>query len=144
LGGINHQCFRINFWAAISFLLARKLGREYVEKKYVNNIKKLKEYDAHLKKRGFFTVLILRLITIIPYELINIAGGLSRIKFLDFILATVIGIIPGTLIAIFFARTLTEVYSIQFLFALVLNLLFSLGPLLFIKVRKIVFGKNSK
>jgi uncharacterized membrane protein YdjX (TVP38/TMEM64 family) len=143
-GALIISVLGLTLGAAISFLLARRLGREYVEKKYVNKIKKLKEYDTHLKERGFLTILILRLITIIPYELINLAGGLSRIKFLDFILATILGIIPGTLIAIFFARTLTELYSLQFLFALTLNLLFSIGPLLFIRVRKIVFGKHSR
>ena len=125
--------------AIISFSIARLIARDYIEKKFIKKLKNLRKYDEHLKKRGFITIFIFRLIAVIPYELINIAGGLSRVKTSSFILATIIGIIPGTAIAIYFARTTQNVESIQFLIAMTINLAFSLIPLLFKRVRHIIF-----
>jgi uncharacterized membrane protein YdjX (TVP38/TMEM64 family) len=128
--------------AIISFSIARIFARDYVEKRFVKKLEKLKKYDEHLKKRGFITVLIFRLIAIIPYELINIAGGLSRVKASSFLLATIIGIIPGTAIAVYFAKTTQNIESTEFLVAMIINIAFSLTPLLFKKVRRIVFSSE--
>ncbi len=51
--------------------------------------------DVQLKKKveenGFSTILIARMLPIIPSSIINIAGGISNIHQKDFILSTVIG-----------------------------------------------------
>jgi len=132
--------FGLTIGALISFSVARFLARDYVEKRFIRKIKKLKEYDEHLKKRGFITIFLFRLITVIPYELINIAGGLSRVKFSSFMTATVIGIIPGTIIAVYFAKSTQNIDSFQFFLATIINLAFSLIPLLFRRVRRIIFS----
>lgn len=124
--------------ALISFSIAR-LFRSYAEKKFIDKIKSLEEYDEHLKKSGFLTILIFRLISIIPYELINIAGGLSRVKTHSFILATILGIIPGTIIAVYFAKTTANIDSIEFMVATIINILFAVLPLLSKRVRNIIF-----
>lgn len=125
--------------AVISFSVARWLGRDYMKKKFIDKIKGLREYDNHLHKRGFLTVLLLRL-TIIPYELINIAGGFSRIRFSHFIFATLLGIIPGVTIAIWFAKSTANIYSLQFLLSAVINISFSLLPLISKRVRRIIYN----
>ena len=45
---------------------------------------------------GFLLLIILRLIPAVPYNLINYAFGLSRMDYPTYILASCIGIIPGT------------------------------------------------
>ncbi|MBS3099693.1 TVP38/TMEM64 family protein [Candidatus Pacearchaeota archaeon] len=126
--------------AAISFFVARYIGREYFENRFRKNVEKLKDYDKTLSHEEFLRVFFLRLITLIPYELINIGSGLSRIKFLPFILATLIGIMPGTIITIYFMKSTQNIFSIQFLFASILIMGFSLIPLFSRKIRKIVFN----
>jgi len=125
--------------AAISFFIARFIGREYVEKKFVNKIKHIREYDRRLRNDGFLTILFLRLITIIPYEAVNIAAGLSQIRFWTYMLGTFIGILPGTLIAIFFFRSTENLWSMHFIYASLITTTLSLLPLLSKKVRKLVF-----
>jgi uncharacterized membrane protein YdjX (TVP38/TMEM64 family) len=126
--------------ATISFYLARGIGREYVEKRFVTKIKALKSYDKKLHKRGFLTIFFLRLIMLIPYELINIAAGLSRIDFGQYILATFLGIMPGTMLTIYFVRSTNNVLSVQFILALIFMTLFAILPLLSRKVRDTVFN----
>jgi uncharacterized membrane protein YdjX (TVP38/TMEM64 family) len=128
--------------AAISFFLARGIGRDYVERKFIRKIKVLKRYDEHLRNRGFLTICFLRLIMLIPYELINIAAGLSRIGFLQYISGTLVGIIPGTMLTIYFVRSTNNVMSLQFILALLLMTVFAILPLLSRKIRDVVFNIN--
>ncbi len=125
--------------ALISFLIARYIGRDYVEKRFIHKRKKLEHYDEHLEKKGFLTVFFLRLIAFIPYEIVNIVAGLSRIHIVPYMLGTLVGIMPGVLITIYFVRSTNNAGSAQFIIATVLLSLFSLIPLLSKRVRKIIF-----
>jgi len=77
--------------ASLSFGLARYFGHHFVETHENAFFQKL---DLALSKRGFFTILILRVIPIVPFDPVNIGAGLSRISFLDYFWATAIGLIP--------------------------------------------------
>ncbi len=126
--------------ASISFLVARKFGRRYVEKKYIDKHLVLKRYDYHLRKKGFLTIFYLRLISLIPYELINILAGLSRIAFAPYFFGTLLGIIPGIVLMILVVKNTNDVTSIQFFLSAIMLTLFSLIPLLSKKLRKIIFN----
>jgi len=54
-------------------------------------------------KRGnvFLTTLRVQLLPIVPFGVFNYAAGASRISFLPFILGTAIGVIPGTVAAVY-------------------------------------------
>lgn len=79
--------------AAASFLIGRRLGREQVERIAGRRIGQV---DAWLERRGFLAVLYLRLIPAVPFNLLNYAAGVSAVSRRDYLLATVIGIVPGT------------------------------------------------
>lgn len=130
--------------AAISFFIARYVGRDYVEKKYIHHVKKLEAYDQRLKRNGFLIMLFLRLITLIPFELINIVAGLSRIRFWPYISATFLGIMPGALLTIYFVATTKNLWSLQFFMATIFIVSFSLAPLLSKRIREIVFNLKKK
>ncbi|WML33974.1 TVP38/TMEM64 family protein [Clostridium sp. OS1-26] len=83
------------FGATLSFYIARFLGRDFVNK-LVHG--KGKWFEDGVEKRGFFIVLMLRLIPLVPFDVISYGSGLSKIKFKDFLFGTIIGIIPGVLI----------------------------------------------
>ena len=55
-------------------------------------------------------MLQLRLIPVIPFNVLNFAAGLSGIRKLHFALATVIGITPGSFIYAYTAASLMQVY----------------------------------
>lgn len=79
--------------AYFALMLSRKIGGSWIEKKSGRRIEKVKKI---LEKNGFIVVLLLRLIPLFPFDLISYIAGLSKVKTSHFVLATVIGIIPGT------------------------------------------------
>jgi phospholipase D1/2 len=48
-----------------------------------------------LRKRGLLAVVTLRLLPIAPFTLVNLAAGASGIRFVDFLVGTMIGMLPG-------------------------------------------------
>ena len=89
--------------ATLGYLLARALGRDAVHR--------LLGRRAHLVERavgslGFLNLLRLRLIPLVPFNVLNFASGLVGVRARDFVLATAIGIIPGTAVYTFFADAL--------------------------------------
>lgn len=80
---------------SISFFISRILGQSFVEK--LEN-DKLKNIQNLLKDNGFLMILLLRLIPLFPFDLISYGAGLTKISYKDFLLGTLIGIIPGILV----------------------------------------------
>ncbi|MGL5314491.1 MAG: TVP38/TMEM64 family protein [Peptostreptococcaceae bacterium] len=81
---------------SISFYISRKLGRDAVKK---ITKEKLDYIEQIINERGFFIIFLLRLIPLFPFDVISYGAGLTSITYKDFILATLIGTIPG--IAVF-------------------------------------------
>ena len=79
--------------ASLSFLIARLLGKDFVESLFKN----MKFYSS-FENNGFNTILILRLIPIVPFNALDFASGVTKIKFKDYFFATLVGIIPGTFV----------------------------------------------
>jgi phospholipase D1/2 len=60
-----------------------------------------------LRKRGLLAVVTFRLLPIAPFTLVNLAAGASGIRFIDFLVGTLIGLLPGlTLLSIMGDRIL--------------------------------------
>lgn len=51
-----------------------------------------------MKKNGFLIVFLLRLVPLVPFDIISYSAGFSSIRFRDFISATLVGIIPGVVV----------------------------------------------
>lgn len=61
-----------------------------------------------LEDEGFTTLLLLRLVPIVPYNVLNYAAGLAGIRPRDYVLATVIGTLPGIFIFTFLADAIAS------------------------------------
>ena len=83
---------------SLMFWMARYLGREQVEALLQKRLDaKWRERLSKLEGReGFVLLIVLRLIPAVPYNLINYAFGLTGMKYSAYILASALGIIPGT------------------------------------------------
>jgi len=99
----------------ISFYISRLLGREIVEK-IVRG--KGKWFEEGIENKGFLLILTLRLIPLVPFDIISYGAGLSKIKYSDFAFATLIGIIPGVLIFSNLGDKTLDVQSPQFIIAI--------------------------
>jgi uncharacterized membrane protein YdjX (TVP38/TMEM64 family) len=91
--------------ATLSFLLSRALGRESVNQLLGG---KLQALEDRLRDNAFTGLLILRLIPIFPFTGLNLGCGLTSIRLRDFVLATAIGILPGTFVYQYLFATVGE------------------------------------
>lgn len=109
----------------LMFFLARFSGRKQVEALIEKKLSPIwQQRLANLNSNGGFALLIiLRLIPAVPYNLINYAFGLSAMKYSTYILASSIGIIPGTFAFINIGDKALDVTSPDFWIAIGLLLL---------------------
>lgn len=91
------------------FALARRFGRQMVSKLFKGTLAKL---DRTIAANGFATVLLIRLIPNLPFDLQNYGLGFSQVRFWPFAWATVIGIVPGCFAFVYFGYSLTDLRNI--------------------------------
>ena len=94
--------------ATIAFSMSRYLGESFIEKLLKDKYKKLYQYDEKIKTNGLAVVLFLRLIPLFPFNGLNFALGLTKLKRRDFIIGTAIGIIPGSFALAFLGDSLAN------------------------------------
>jgi len=93
--------------AAITFLVGRFLMRGWVEKRVAQH-PKFQSIDRAIGEQGFKIVLLLRLSPVFPYNLLNYALALTRVSFRDYVLASWIGMLPGTLLYVYLGSAAGE------------------------------------
>ncbi len=93
--------------ATIAFLLGRTLLRGRVEA-WVGDDPRFRAVDAAVARQGLLIVLLLRLSPIFPFVLLNYALGLTRVRAGHYVLASFIGMIPGTLLFAYLGSTVTN------------------------------------
>jgi uncharacterized membrane protein YdjX (TVP38/TMEM64 family) len=80
--------------ALLAFGFGHSLGRQSVRQLAGSWVNRL---SRRLGERGILTVIILRIIPVAPFTVINMVAGASHIRFRDFFIGTVIGLLPGML-----------------------------------------------
>ena len=79
--------------AATAFLLGRALGRDGVERLAHGHLARV---DVLVDRYGGWAVLALRLVPVVPFTALNYGSGLTSLSFRTYLLATAVGIVPGT------------------------------------------------
>ncbi len=98
-----------------AFLLGRGLGREAVERFGGRRVAAL---DRRLAERGFLALLLIRLVPLFPFNLVNVGAGVTGLTLRDYVLATVVGIVPGTIAFAALGGTIEDPTSPGFLAAI--------------------------
>jgi uncharacterized membrane protein YdjX (TVP38/TMEM64 family) len=88
--------------AAAAFLVARYGARGWIERKIAGNAR-FAAIDRAVGKEGFKIVALLRLSPVFPFNLLNYSLGLTRVRFLDYLLASV-AMLPGTLLYVYYGK----------------------------------------
>ena len=124
------------FWIAgtIAFYLARYLGREFVAGILKRKFNKL---ESIMQKSGFKYLFILRLPPIIPYDPLSYISGLTNISYKDFILASLIGVIPETICYSIIGTSFKSPLSPQFIIPVIVLVLSTLSA-------KYLIGRGKK
>jgi len=86
--------------AALAFLVARFIARDKVEAIAKGN-EKFRDIDNTIGKQGAKLVFLLRLSPVIPFNLSNYFYGLTGVKFWPYVLASWLGMMPGTFLYVY-------------------------------------------
>ena len=86
--------------AALAFLVARFVARDRIEAMAKGN-DKFRKIDTAIGKQGAKLIFLLRLSPVIPFNLSNYLYGLTSVKFWPYVLASWIGMMPGTLLYVY-------------------------------------------
>ncbi len=101
--GSFYNILASNLGATLAFLMARYFGRDFVSRFMKGRIE---SFDEKVATHGFRFIFTLRLIPLVPFNGLNLGSGLSKIKYRDYLLGSVLGMLPGTFIYTYFADAL--------------------------------------
>ncbi|HXK22038.1 MAG TPA: TVP38/TMEM64 family protein [Myxococcota bacterium] len=93
-----------------AFLVARYLARGAVERRIAGN-PRFAAIDRAIGAEGRKIVLLLRLSPVFPFNLLNYALGLTRVRFSDYAVAA-IGMLPGTLLYVYLGRVVGDLAAL--------------------------------
>ena len=86
--------------ASLAFLVARFVARDKIESIAKRN-EKFRKIDNAIGKKGAKLIFLLRLSPVIPFNLSNYFYGLTAVKFWLYVLASWIGMMPGTFLYVY-------------------------------------------
>lgn len=112
--------------AVVTFLLARWLGREFVQARLPARLQRMQENEW-----GAGLIFFLNLVPIVPMTAVCYGAGLSRVPLTSYTLAVLGGITPRAFAYTFFGDSLLDVGSTQFLAAIGFLCLLVIVPALF-------------
>ncbi len=87
--------------ASLAFLLGRSFARDKIRALTVDK-PKFQSIDHAIGERGARLIFLLRLSPVVPFNLSNYFYGLTAVKFWPYVLASWIGMMPGTLVYVYF------------------------------------------
>jgi len=124
--------------ACLAFLISRYLARDWIEKKLRSP--RWKRLDEEVERQGWKVVAITRLIPLFPFNLLNYAFGLTRIKFVHYAVTTFICMLPACIAFIVFSSSLGDLLSGRlsstFIIGIVLIVLVSMFPMLYRRLKR--------
>ncbi len=88
--------------ASAAFLVARYGARGWIERRIAGNAR-FAAIDRAVGKEGFKIVALLRLSPIFPFNLLNYSLGLTKVRFLDYLLASA-AMLPGTVLYVYYGK----------------------------------------
>lgn len=123
--------------ACVAFLISRYMGREWVEGIITIKGGKFENLDKDVERQGWKIVAFTRLIPLFPFNLLNYAFGLTRIKFTQYAWASLVFMLPGVTAYVVFSSSLLDLIkgkvSPEFLIGIVLVIIISLIPIIYKK-----------
>ncbi len=97
--------------ACAAFLVGRTMARGWVARRIARS-RRFAAIDRMIGRHGFKVVLLSRLSPISPFVILNYLFSLTKVSFREYALGSLIGMIPGTVLFVYFGaglRSLAEV-----------------------------------
>ncbi len=96
--------------SSAAFLVARYLARKAIERRLAGN-PRFAAIDRAIGAQGRRIVFLLRLSPVFPFTLLNYALGLTRVRFVDYFVASV-GMLPGTFLYVYYGKLAGDVAAL--------------------------------
>lgn len=93
--------------AALAFLTARYIARPWVHQ-WIIKRPRFAAIDRAMVGHGFSIVFMLRLASIIPFAPLSYALGGTRVNGRDFVVASWLGLLPGTFLYVYLGSTVAD------------------------------------
>ena len=100
--------------AAGMFVFGRFLFRDFVERQ-VTKSGFLKNFDTLMEKRGLKIVILARLAIFMPYGLLNYAFSATKISLRTFVLGSIFGMLPGSILYILIGTSIENLSDLLIL-----------------------------
>ncbi len=117
LRGAAYSLVGANLGALMAFGAGRFLGKSFVERVVG---RRFRDALAKIASHGFRIIFYLRMVPVIPYNALNLLAGASPIGFSDYFWASVIGMVPGTILFALLGDALWHPLSPRFFLAVLL------------------------
>jgi uncharacterized membrane protein YdjX (TVP38/TMEM64 family) len=113
--GIPLALLACSIGGTLAFLSSRYLLHDFIEQRFSRQYDKV---NSGVQRDGAFYVFSLRMVPVIPFWLLNLLMGLTKMKISHFYFATLSGMIPMTAILVHFGTELgaIEGYSLSGVF----------------------------
>lgn len=96
--------------ATIAFLISRYLLRDWVQRRFGQRLQKI---DDSFEREGAFYLFTMRLIPAMPFFLINLLMGLTKIKTATFWWVSQLGMLAGTIVYVYAGASIPDLNTLQ-------------------------------
>lgn len=97
--------------ACAAFLVGRSIARDWIGRKIAAN-EKFAAVDDAVGREGFKIVLLVRFSPVFPFNVLNYAFGLTKVTFGRYALASWLGMLPGTVMYVYFGAGLRSLADV--------------------------------
>lgn len=130
--GTLYAVFGSTLGAVVAYFFSKLLGSGFVHLLFGNQLIRI---ESVLHEQGIRIIFFLRLIPIIPFDLVNYASGLVRVNFFNYLTGTFLGLIPATFAYTFLGDSLKKLYSFQFFLSILVFILLIYLPYVYERKR---------
>jgi len=108
--GLLLVSFASSIGATLAMIAARFILRDSVSRRFSNHIKRI---DDGIEKEGAFYLFTLRLVPVVPFFVINLLMGLTKISVPVFFVVSQVGMLAGTVVFVNAGTQLAKIESLS-------------------------------
>lgn len=99
--------------AVVTYMIGRQIGAGTVRRFIGPRINRIRR---SLADQGVVTVATVRLVPVAPFTFVNLVAGAAGLRFIDYVVGTAIGLLPGLIVLTALGRQIVELFSRPSLF----------------------------
>lgn len=129
---------------AIGLTYSYKIGYssgDFLKEKILSRYDKLNEFYSVVKDNEWFSAFIIRIVGLLPHDIVNMFFGSLRISYYKYMTASIIGLMPMMIISTVIGRTITDPTSREFLLAVIMRVVLSISASL---IYRVILNKSKK